>query len=162
MKKFVCNGTKDNSNMPLDIEEKKRGWEEEKEGEKNGWMKIADWGLWYWCLAGQSWYFVVYSLLGLTECNCSGLHMVDQIVFLLIIKFYIFSWTFFILRTSENEYVAICYDQESPPWIHISQRFCQVLQSVLSTFSLTANLSRGWEVSKINILRLCLFYFIFF
>lgn len=94
MKKFVCNGTKDNSNMPLDIEEKKGGWEEEKEGEKNGWMKIADWGLWYWCLAGQSWYCVVYSVLGLTECNCSGLHMVDQIVFLLIIQFYIFSWTF--------------------------------------------------------------------
>lgn len=34
MKKFVHNGTVDNSNMPLDIEERKKGWEEEKEGEE--------------------------------------------------------------------------------------------------------------------------------
>lgn len=83
MKKFVCNGTKDNSNMTLGIEERQRGWEEEKEWE-NGGAQIADWGLWYWSLASQNWYFVVYSALGLTECNCSGLHIVAQHSLLMI------------------------------------------------------------------------------
>lgn len=87
--------------------------------------------------------FVVYNALGLTECNCSGLHMVAQHTLSINnIILYIFINTF-ILRRSKNEYVPICYDQESPPQIYISYRFCQVLWSFLSTFISTANLSRG-------------------
>lgn len=36
MKKFVCNGTKDKSNMPLDIEKDKRGKKRKKERRMEG------------------------------------------------------------------------------------------------------------------------------